>query len=167
MAILRARDAVSAQQIHDRIPPALPGTRHIPLKPYFGTGKQTPLWRYLNVPYTYNDKVIEHVTYVGASCIYSNGEIWAVMGQKRLFLEPAYPHIDFERGDPSIEDWPIMSPKELKLALKKKRPLKEYQAEMKRRLRLAGYEVEELDEEPGCGCLRRGLAKCLKVLRRS
>ncbi|KAL2201612.1 hypothetical protein CC79DRAFT_1402241 [Sarocladium strictum] len=165
MAISRARDAVSARQIHDRIPPALPGTRHIPLRSYIG--EPTPFWRYLNVPYDYDDKVVEHVTYVGASCIYSNGEIWAVMGQKRLFLEPAYPHIDFERGDPSIEDWPIMSPKELKSALKKKRPLKECQAEMKRRFRLAGYEVEEVDEEPGCGCLSRGLAKCLKELRRS
>ncbi|KAK0386925.1 hypothetical protein NLU13_5238 [Sarocladium strictum] len=173
MTKAHSRDADTVKDISERTPPAIPGTRHIFLSmlrmQYAG---YPTIIEYLNVPDTYNLKSIKHASHVGGLCHFSNGETWLIINNKRVFRYPDYWIIEYERGDPRVEDWPIMSPKELKAALKKYKSLKQYETRLdaifaEHRAILASSENEDPQDDgqtAGC-CPMRELIKHIKGRR--
>ncbi|KAH6873846.1 hypothetical protein B0T10DRAFT_449768 [Thelonectria olida] len=73
--------------------------------------------KYLHVPNTYALIDIKHVDHIGMFYTFKTGDTWLTLDNKRLFLTPDMDEPDMERGSEDTEDWPVMSPEELKEAL--------------------------------------------------
>lgn len=76
-----------------------------------------PTEKYLNVPVGYDTQSIRHADYTGMFWTFSNGNRWLTLNDKRLFLLPAKEEDPTQFGPENEEDWPIMSPDELRQTL--------------------------------------------------
>ncbi|KAH7020365.1 hypothetical protein EDB80DRAFT_882400 [Ilyonectria destructans] len=93
------------------------GTRHISM--WTDDTHQKTMVKFLNVPNTYDLTDIKHVDHIGMFYTFKNGDTWLTLNDKRLFLTPDMGEPDIQRGSEDTEDWPIMSPEELKEVLAK------------------------------------------------
>lgn len=118
------------EEMSAKLPPALPGTRHIMMATDDTFTKCVV--KYVNVPDGYDMQDVAHAEFVGWIEIFENGEVWLMMDDKRLFLYPDYAVEHLARSEAGVgmpEDWPLMSPEELKEALKEAEPFEEIMAE--------------------------------------
>ncbi|KAH6962520.1 hypothetical protein BKA56DRAFT_597845 [Ilyonectria sp. MPI-CAGE-AT-0026] len=93
------------------------GTRDISM--WTDDTHQKTMVKFLNVPNTYDLTDIKHVDHIGMFYTFKNGDTWLTLNDKRLFLTPDMDEPDTQRGSEDTEDWPIMSPEELKEVLAK------------------------------------------------
>lgn len=111
-------------------PPELPGTRHIWM--WHDKERGERFIKFLNVPNEYEDRDVRHADYVGMFYTFNDRLPWLTIDDKRLFRTPDYDMItDDDVGPESPEDWPIMTPQELKEALGKQPSLEELEASFK------------------------------------
>ncbi|KAF7554084.1 hypothetical protein G7Z17_g3188 [Cylindrodendrum hubeiense] len=112
MATSSASPSEQGVDIDDATPE---GTRNIHM--WTNDTHQKTMIKFLHVPNTYTLIDVKHVDHVGAFYTFKNGDTWLTLDNKRLFLTPDMDEPNVERGSEDTEDWPIMSPEELKEAL--------------------------------------------------
>jgi hypothetical protein len=100
--------------------------------------------KFISVPDIYDLMDVKHADHAGQFWTFNNGETWLVLNDKRLFLTPDYGDGEISLDIGSPEDWPIMSPEELKDALKGVLSYEECQA----RLMAADARHEVRNAEP-------------------
>ncbi|KAK0390154.1 hypothetical protein NLU13_3727 [Sarocladium strictum] len=129
MAPPSVANIATPQEVSARVGPPLPGTRHITMytdKKHAGD----TIIKFISVPDAYELMDIKHADHAGQFWTFENGDTWLVLNEKRLFLTPDYGDGEIDPDIGSSEDWPIMSPEELKDALKGVRPYEESQARL-------------------------------------
>lgn len=161
VAFLMAPSSIASvgtpQEVSSRVGPPLPGTRHITMylnKDYTGD----TIIKFINVPDAYDSMDVKHADHAGMFWTFNNGETWLVLDNKRLFLTPDYGDAEIETDAGWPEDLPIMSPEELKDALKGLLPLEECQARLAaadaRHEARAAEPRSDIEGRQSCGTIR-------------
>ena len=86
---------------------------------------EEPRIKFYNVPYEYDDLSVKHADLIGSYSPYKGGDVWFVMKGKRLFRAPDDIRFPPPRPREYSHEVPMMSPDELREALKSYRPFEE------------------------------------------